>query len=87
MIAHALLVVLAFVGFVALVGAGCLYFLLEVDELRLTRSSPIQDVRPTFDEDPYVVASERLRVLELDALERLADVRRRAGAEYDGRAQ
>ena len=30
-LAHALLVVLALVGFVALVGAGCLYLLVEVD--------------------------------------------------------
>ena len=83
----ALLFVLAFVGFVVLVGVGCLYFLLEVDELRLTRSSQSPDPRPTRDEDAYLVTSERLRVLELDALARLAAVRRRADTGQDGRSQ
>jgi hypothetical protein len=83
----ALLFVLAFVGFVVLVGVACLYFLLEVDELRLTRSSQPPDPRPTRDEDAYLVTSERLRVLELDALARLADVRRRAETEHDRRSQ
>jgi hypothetical protein len=84
---NALLFVLAFVGFVVLVGVGCLHFLLEVDELRLTRSSQSPDPRTTRDEDAYLVTSERLRVLELDALARLAAVRRRAETEHDGRSQ
>jgi hypothetical protein len=79
--------VLAFVGFVVLVGVACLYFLLEVDELRLTRSSQSPGPRPTPGEAAYLVTSERLRVLELDALARLAAVRRRAETEQDGRSQ
>jgi hypothetical protein len=60
---------------------------LEVDELRHTRSSQSPGPRPTRDEDAYLVTSERLRVLELDALARLADVRRRDETEQDGRSQ
>lgn len=84
---HALFFVLAFVGFVVLIGVGCLYLLVEVDELRLTRSSRIPDPRPTGDEDAYRATSERLRVLELDALARLAEVRRRTEAEHGGGAR